>query len=319
MIMTATTRPPNIARRGRYTELPNPPKKIDMQQREHITPADAILKKRYEDDPSTLVSGEGYLRYAAGDRRGYAVPDFVIAFGVEAAEIIRAKGYAIAEVGKPPDFVMEIASATTGVRDFTVKRRIYERLRAGEYWRFDETGGRYHDAPLAGDILLDGEYRPMDIRSDPDGTFWGYSPALHLWLVWQDGNLRFYDPETSEFLRDLSEEARRSEAERAGRIVAERGRDSERAGRIAAERRESAEREARIESDRRRAESERRESAEREARIVAERRQVESERRESAERAARIEAERGRDAEREARIEMESELERLRRLLENPE
>ena len=262
MIMTATTRPPKPERRGRYTQLPDPPKKIDMQQHKHLSRAHIILEKRYEDDPSTLVSGSGYLKRAA-ERSGFAVPDCVIAFGVEAAEIIDANGYVISEVGKPPDFVLEIASATTGVRDYTIKRRIYQGMRAGEYWRFDATGGRYHDAPLAGDVLVDGEYREIDIRRDPDGSLWGYSPALRLWLVWENAALRFYDPETGEFLRNLSEsekrgdeaERRRDEAEfraaseRAARVESERNAASERAARVESERNAASERAARIEAE----------------------------------------------------------------------
>lgn len=34
----------------------------------------------------------------------------------------------------------------------------------------------------------------------------GYSPALALWLYWDDGQLRFYDPATGEWLRSRTEE-----------------------------------------------------------------------------------------------------------------
>ena len=262
MIMTTTAPPPpKPERRARYTILPDPPKKIDMLQREHILPAHSILKKRYEDDPTTLVGSEGYLKYDANERSGFAVPDCVVAFGVDPVAIRKAKGYVINEVGKPPDFILEVASETTGVRDYRTKRRMYRRLLAGEYWRFDATGGEYHDAPLAGDILVDGEFRRIDVRRDPDGSLWGYSPALRLYLVWQDGILRFFDPETGEFLRDLSESEKllaetgeRLEQTESRLERAERQRASERAARGEAERRaESSER--RAESSERRAES----------------------------------------------------------------
>ena len=115
-----------------------------------------------------------------------------MAFGVDAAALEKANGYVIDEVGKPPDAVIEMAPPTTGLRDYTVKRRIYGDM--AEHWRFDDTGGQYHDEPLAGDILADGEYRREPIRVDPDGTLWGYSPAFALFLVWDDGRLRFYAP-----------------------------------------------------------------------------------------------------------------------------
>ena len=292
MIMTtAAPRPPKAERRARYTILPDPPKKIDMLQREHILPAHSMLKKRYEDDSTTLVGGEGYLKYDANERSGFAVPDCVVAFGVDPAAIRKAKGYVINEVGKPPDFVLEIASETTGVRDYTTKRRMYRRLLAGEYWRFDSTGGRYYDAPLAGDILVDGEYRRIDIRRDPDGSLWGYSPALSLYLVWQDGILRFFDPETGEFLRDLSA---------AEKLLAETGERLEQT-------------EVRLERTERQRASERAARYEAEyGRDEAERRAESSERRAESERVARGEAER-------RAAEAEAEIERLRRLLSDSE
>ena len=300
---TATpTRPPKPERGARrYTILPDPPKKIDMAQHKHIVRAHSILEDRYADDPTTLVFGEGYLLLTAGDRRCYVVPDCLIAFGVEAEELDESSGYVISEVGKPPDFVLEIASESTGERDYTVKRRIYRNMGTVEYWRFDPSGGRYHDAPLAGDILVDGEYHPIEIRREPDGTHWGYSAALGLFLVWEEGKLRFYDPAVSDFLSNITEHRRAREAERAARIESDRraasaNRRAANANRRAdrAERGREEERAARIASNRRAASANRR-AAEAEAEARANARRVESER------AARMDA--------------EAELERLRRLL----
>ena len=278
--MATLARPPKPERGGRrYTPLPDPPKKIDMVHLEILAEIHNILKNRYKRDPRALVGGEGYLRLYARDRSCYVVPDCLVAFGVEDPPFIirEIRGYSIDEIGKPPDFVIEIASESTGERDYTVKRRIYRNMGAVEYWRFDPSGGRYHDAPLAGDVLVDGEYHPIEIRRDPDGSLWGYSEALDLFLVWQDGNLRFYDPAISQFLRNLNESEERVEEESAARIEsdrraasanrraarAERGREEERAARIASNRRAaSANRRAadaeaaKAESDRRAADAE---------------------------------------------------------------
>ena len=113
--------------------------------------------------------------------------------------------------------VMETASESAGVRDYTVKRRIYERMRASEYWRFAPSGGQYQDAPLAGDILSDGEYRRIAITVEPDGTFWGYSPTLALYPVWDDGSLRFYSPAIRDFLPTPSEYKREPDEAPRGR------------------------------------------------------------------------------------------------------
>ena len=114
----------------------------------------------------------------------------------------------------------------------------------GEYWRFDPSGGEYHDAPLAGDLLVDGEYRPLEIMAEPDGRHWGYSAALGLEVWWDNGEIRFRDPASGRFLPTITEtvEARqsaeaRAEAERAARAFAEEQAEAERAARQAAERR----------------------------------------------------------------------------------
>ena len=71
---------------------------------------------------------------------------------------------------------------------------------AGEYWRFDHTGGRHHDVPLAGDRLVNDTYEPIATTTEPDGMIWAYSRALGLDLCWRRGELLFRNPATGEFL-----------------------------------------------------------------------------------------------------------------------
>ena len=63
-----------------------------------------------------------------------------------------SNGYIISEQGKPPDFVMEIASETTAETDVGEKRDEYAALGIAEYWRFDQSS-EYHGTRLAGDRL----------------------------------------------------------------------------------------------------------------------------------------------------------------------
>ena len=96
-----------------------------------------------------FVGGEGYL--CAGIRgtgRAGSCPTAWWPSGWTPAAILDRNGYVIEEVGKPPDFVLEIASESTGRADYTSKRDAYAGYGVGEYWRFDSTGGEYHDAPL---------------------------------------------------------------------------------------------------------------------------------------------------------------------------
>ena len=129
----------------------------------------------------------------------------VIAFGVDRAALVNNNGYEIDRVGKPPDFVLEVASEHTGRRDYTTKRDDYARLGIPEYWRFDYTGGRFHDAALAGDRLVNGAYQRIEVTPGAEGRFWGYSGVLELYLYWDNGRLRFYDWRTRTFLQDPTE------------------------------------------------------------------------------------------------------------------
>ena len=185
--------------------LPDPPKKLDMKQRIHVTEADTILRQHFAHRPDVLVSGDGYLCYDTRRRANWLVPDCIVAFGVDPDAILDRNGYVISEVGKPPDFVLEIASESTGQADYTRKRDLYAGHGVGEYWRFDPTGGQYHDQPIAGDLLVEGVYRPIGLNYGPDGVIWGHSPMLGLDLCWESGRLRFYDPSTGEYLRSLAE------------------------------------------------------------------------------------------------------------------
>lgn len=203
-----TTKPRPAAAYPNLTELPDPPPLPDgMKQRPHIARIDQVLRSHYRRQPNTLVSGEGYLCFEARDARRSPRPDCVVAFDFPfpAQLIEEANGYVINEVGKPPDFVLEVASPSTGRHDYTTKREIYARLGVREYWRFDPSGGQWHDAPLAGEVLQDGVYRPLPIDYDNDGMVRGFSPSLGLELRSEDRQLRFWDPAMREYLPDLIE------------------------------------------------------------------------------------------------------------------
>ncbi len=151
--------------------------------------------------------------------------------------VVAQNGYAISEVGKPPDLVLEVASRRTGRRDYTVKRDGYAGYGVGEYWRFDPSGGRFHDAPIAGDILVRGGYERLPINRDLDGLLWGYSPLLDLELCWDRGELRLRNPHTKEFLPTPEEERAMRDAADERAAAAESERDAERQARLAAEER----------------------------------------------------------------------------------
>jgi hypothetical protein len=159
---------------------------------------------------------------------GVLYPDLLIAFNVDPAARVARNGYLIPEQGKPPDFVLEVASETTARRDETVKRDAYAAMSVPEYWRFDPTGGRRYQTPLAGDRLVDEAYRPISIHRTDDERSWGHSDVLNLDLCWEEGHLRFWDPVGQRYLTTYQEEY-------ASRRAAEARADSDRQARAEAE------------------------------------------------------------------------------------
>ena len=252
-----TTKPlPTQPAARRLPPLPDPPRKVDMQENTFFdTLAEVNTLGRHlgayphRIDADILASGRGYLCRHRGDLRqpGQTVqPDLIVAYGVDPAAIVANNGYVIGEVGKSPELALEVASSTTGKNDYLGKRAIYAGLGVSEYWRFDHTGGDYHDAPLAGDRLTaEGVYRPIELHTEPDGVIWGYSEVLKLSLCWvpgiaPSGRLRFWDPADGGYLLDPAEGHNARLAEREARLAAQDQADAERDARLAAETRADA-------------------------------------------------------------------------------
>ena len=223
--MTSKAKP---AAHTRLTMLPDPPEdERDMQQLPHMANAILTLRAYFRftlGRSNVLVSGEGYLCRRAGEARRSPHPDCVVALNLPfAPDIIEQEGngYTIEEIGQPPDFVLEVGSTTSGRRDYTVKRDIYAGLEVREYWRFDPTGGRHHDVPLAGDALVEGRYQPIPVEPGADGVHRGYSPVLGLELHWEEWRLRFYDPAAGAYLPNLEESLAQRDAAESQRDQAE--------------------------------------------------------------------------------------------------
>ena len=212
---TATT--PQLQRRFR---LPDPPKRepYDMTSFDilTITGNAYLLREHLGNQETTLVTGEHYICLAPiaellGDMPGLRYPDLLVAFGVDPEAYYLSNAYVISEQGKPPDFVLEIASPSTGRIDVVEKRDDYAALGIGEYWRFDETG-ESHGTRLAGDRLVNGGYVAIEIEQVENDVLQGYSAALSLNLRWERGELCFFDPETNRSIATLADERTRAEA-----------------------------------------------------------------------------------------------------------
>ena len=207
------------------TELPDPPQIPDMlTQMTDLSRAFTVLENYYRARPEVLVMGNCYLAPDGRHISGSPYPDCMVAFDLPypRSAVVAANGYTISELGKPPDFVLEVASQSTGVRDYTEKREIYANLGVPEYWRFDQTGGSYHNVALAGDRLTpSGEYESLPITRTAAGLYRGYSAVLELELHWDAGSLRFWNPATGDYVHDISGMEDGWTAEAAARRIAE--------------------------------------------------------------------------------------------------
>ncbi len=143
-------------------QLPDPPDRDpdQMTSFKHLamTGNAHFHKAHLGNTETTVVGGELYF---ALDRRepgtDFRKPDLLVAFDADPELYEENNGYVISEQGKPPEFVLEIASPSTRATDNTVKRDFYARHGVLEYWRFDE-----QEAPglvrLVGDVLVEGWY-----------------------------------------------------------------------------------------------------------------------------------------------------------------
>ena len=75
------------------------------------------------------MAGERYITRAPGaPATGRMAPDLLVAMGADPEACRESNGYVTREQGKPPDFVLETASKSTGRQDVEVKRTRYAGL-----------------------------------------------------------------------------------------------------------------------------------------------------------------------------------------------
>ncbi len=138
-----------------------------------------ILDVYYEhrgDD--AYVACDTLIYYQFGDPTKKIVPDVYVLFGVPG--IGGMGSYKVWEIGKAPDFVLEVASPSTKHKDRFEKPSAYAEMGVQEYWRFDPQA-RY-TVPLAGYQLASQGYEPIPIRLRPNGLLAASSEVLGLTL-----------------------------------------------------------------------------------------------------------------------------------------
>ena len=239
-----TTRNPTIERvlPDIFYEDPEPVED-GMQQELTITTLAFMLRWWFSRRPDVFVSAGGFIFWNPANGNERVAPDCYIALEASPEFVYQFPNYFIWEVGKPPDFVLEVASPSTASNDLGRKRDLYARLGVPEYWKLDPTGGELYGVALMGERLVGGEYIAYDLNAGLDGSVWSRSEVLDLDFVWDGEQFSIRDALTGEIV-----DARVSvEQERQARLAYQARVEQERARADEAERRAERERQARLE------------------------------------------------------------------------
>ena len=239
----AIAKPPTIAKPTPHAppfRLPDPP---ERQPDEKMTSFDQLsitgmahyLARHLGHPETTIVGADRYIVPApTGDMTGSRYPDLLVAFEADPEAYYRSNGYIISEQGKPPDFVLEVASPSTRRIDETTKRRDYAALGILEYWRFNQAG-RSRASRLAGDRLVNDAYEPVPIDDLAEDVLQGHSAVLNLDLRWEQGQLGLYIPATGRHIATLVSALDRADRAEAALDQAQARADREQAAREQAE------------------------------------------------------------------------------------
>ena len=213
---------------GRF-RLPDPPEREPdekMTSFKHLarTGNAYLLAERLGNPDTTLVAADRWIVPDQSFNKARArLPDLLVAFDAYPAAYEASNGYIVSEQGKPPDFVLEVASPSTAEADRSEKRDYCEAIGVVEYWLFDETG-EYHGTRLAGFRLgEDGRYHALVMDVDTADLVQGHSAALELNIRWEGGELAFCDPATGRRIATLEDERARADTAEA-ELAVERAR-----------------------------------------------------------------------------------------------
>jgi Uma2 family endonuclease len=155
-----------------------------------------LLRRHLADDPASYVSGNMLMYYVPGNKRKHVSPDIFVVRGIIDRDR-RRDDYLTWEEGRGPDMVIEVTSSSTRKEDLKIKYDLYrDTFRVGEYFLFDPFSD-YLDPPLQGFRLIEGQYVPIEPVA---GRLPSAVARVHLERV--DSDLKLFDPETGEWLRD---------------------------------------------------------------------------------------------------------------------
>ena len=196
-----------------WSNLPDPePIEDGMRQYPTISKLDPLIATHFARRPDALIGREGFLCWDPYDYDAKLAPDWIIAFGIDVKACLANNGYLIWRVGKPPDVIIEVATASTADDDLGAKRDTYAQIGVPEYWRLDPSGGVLYGESLVGERLVDGEYQRLDHYKDADDRILSHSLAMNIDIYWDGANFGIYDPVTRKYPLGLYETRRENQA-----------------------------------------------------------------------------------------------------------
>jgi Uma2 family endonuclease len=218
--MTISTGSLNALATIEYPEEDDLPMPEGDAQREYLSYATQVLRVFFQERQDVYVSGNLFIYYEQGNTSANVAPDTFVVFGADNHN--RGSYKVWEERGKLPEFVLEITSENTKIRDQRDKPALYQKLGIKEYFQYDPIGKYLKSKPLQGKRLSQGEYVEIGSSILPDGALSLFSETLNLELrLYPDKGLRFYDRVSNELLRSYEElEQARLTSEQA-RLIAE--------------------------------------------------------------------------------------------------
>jgi Uma2 family endonuclease len=221
--MTISTGSLNALATIEYPEEDDLPMPEGDAQREYLSYATQVLRVFFQERQDVYVSGNLFIYYEQGNTSANVAPDTFVVFGADNHN--RGSYKVWEERGKLPEFVLEITSENTKIRDQRDKPALYQKLGIKEYFQYDPIGKYLKSKPLQGKRLSQGEYVEIGSSILPDGALSLFSETLNLELrLYPDKGLRFYDRVSNELLRSYEElEQARLTSEQA-RLIAEQAR-----------------------------------------------------------------------------------------------
>lgn len=185
-----------------YPESDGKPMAETDTHRDLITDCIQTLEWHYREEPDVYVSGNLLVYYEPYPNPRAVAPDVFVVHGVSKKQ---RRIFVTSEENKAPDFVLEVGSRGTYRQDLERKKNIYAaRLGVKEYYIYIPYG--VVEEAFMGFRLVEGAYERIEFVDDRLS-----STVLGLELGMHEGALRFYHPQTQQWLRPPKERVERAE------------------------------------------------------------------------------------------------------------